>query len=311
MANNFDAFIPELWAAGIIRNLDKVNLAMAVMANTAYEGEIAEFGDTVHVTTVGTPTVRAYTPGVPIVYEDLTPVDETLKIDQRYYEAFKVDDVHKAQARPNIRAVYEARMGVAMANHFDAAILGRYGEAHPDNVIDNTGAAVNITGATAGASHVFNMLVEAGRRLDEQNVPQDGRWTIVTPYFKSIMLTDTAFTNGSALGDSMLSTAMVGAGDARRALSAREAGLRGFIGQIAGFDVYVSNGLPHDGAGGYYCPFGQGQPVSFAGQIPPGNPEVGRMENEIADSVRLLALYGLKVFDEESKRLGYFYVDNS
>lgn len=312
MANDFSAFIPELWAEGVLRELDKLTLAMPVMANTDYEGTISAFGDTVHVQTVEKPTVRDYAPGVPITYESLSPTDETLVIDQKKYIAFDVDDIEQAQAKPNIRLQYEERGGQSWAEHFDRYLFGHYSDAHSSNQISNSGNAIDIVAGTAGSTHVYNLVVEAGKRLDENDVSQDGRWMIVTPYMKSLFLVDTVyFIQGSSLGDMVLSTANVTNPDGtRRGMTASEAARRGFIGQVGGFDIYCSNNLPSVG-GNYYCPFGQGKPVSFAAQIPPNGFEAGRRESQFGWGIRSLGLYGSKVFGVHAKRLGYVFVDNS
>lgn len=39
MPNDLSAFIPEIWSRRIIANINQSNVAMAVMANTDYEGE--------------------------------------------------------------------------------------------------------------------------------------------------------------------------------------------------------------------------------------------------------------------------------
>ena len=49
-------FIPEVWAASLLSNLQK-NLVYGGLANRDYEGEISEFGDTVHITSLADPTI--------------------------------------------------------------------------------------------------------------------------------------------------------------------------------------------------------------------------------------------------------------
>lgn len=317
MANNFDVFVPELWAPGVLREFDKQTLALPVIANTDYQGQIGRVGDTVHVQTISKPTVRTYTPGTDITYEDLSPTDETLIIDQKKYIGFKVDDIHQAQANHNIRMLYEERGGQALAEHFDRYLFAHYADADTSTVIDNSGSALDITASTVGSAHVYDIVVRAGKNLDTNDVSQMARWMIVTPYMKSLFLKDTVyFITGSTLGDTLIQSAMittVGPDGAmvRRNLTAAEAAARGFIGQVAGFDVYCSNNLPSDGSGNYYCLYGQGRPVSFAAQIAPGAFEAGRLENQFGWGVRVLTLYGSKVFDVDSLRLGSIYIDNS
>lgn len=316
MANDFTAFNPELWAPGLLREFDKVTVAQTVCANTDYEGLIRQKGDTVHVQTVAKPTVRTYSE-TDIVYEDLSPTDETLTINQSDYIAFRVEDVAQAQSNHNIRGAYEREGGRAFAEYFDRWLLGFYDDAHADNVIDNTGSAINIQSGTAGSTHPYDIVVEAGKNLDEQDVEQGMRWMIVTPYMKSLFLKDTAyFTNSNTLSDAILSTARITVLDADgmptvRNATAAEAASRGFIGQVSNFDIYCSNQLPTDGSGNYYCLYGQGRPISHAAQIPAGGFEAGRLESRFGWGIRALVLFGTKVFAQHAKKLGYVYVDNS
>lgn len=309
MPNNVGAFIPEKWYPGVLAPLDQVNLAKAVVANSTYEGEIMAFGDTVHVATPNTPTVRPYTRGGTITNDDISPTDETLLIDQSHYTAVHVDSLDRVQASQDVVAVYSGRIGVAISNHVDSAIFGLYGDALTANKLSNGGSAYDITASTAGAAHVYELLVAANLALDVQNVPADSRWAVVSPYFKSLLMKDSVyFINGSALGDAVLATAMIGNRETRRPMTGTEAARAGFIGQAAGMDIYVSNVLPTNGSN-RYCLYGQGRPISAAVQL--STLRAVEPTNTFGTSVQALILYGRKVFAEQSKALGTIYVDNS
>lgn len=316
MANDFSAFVPELWAPGLLREFDKVTVAATVCANTDHNETVRQKGDTVHVQTVTKPTVRSYGE-TDIVYEDLSPTDETLVIDQSDYIAFRVEDIAQTQSNHGIRATYEREGGQAFAEYFDRWLFGFYSSAHADNQITNSSSAININSSTAGSAHVYDLVVQAGLKLDTQDVSQDRRWMIVTPYMKSLFLKDTVyFTNSNTLSDAVISTAMITVLDSdgvptRRNPTGAEAAMRGFIGQISNFDIYCSNQLPSDGSGNYYCLYGQGRPISHVAQIPAGGFEAGRLESRFGWGVRAMVLFGTKVFAQHSKQLGSIYVDNS
>ena len=142
----------------------------------------------------------------------------------------------------------------------------------------------------------FNeQLVKAGKNLDQLNVPSDARWAIVTPFFKSLLMQDTKYLiRATDMGDAIIRTANIQASDASRV---------GFIGQCAGFDVFMSNNVPTNAT--YWAnSFGQGKPVCYAAQIPPSTIEALRLETTFATRVRGLLLEGAKVFTEDAKRLG-------
>lgn len=299
MANNLDAFIPEIWSTRIIQNIDQLNVAMMLAANTDYEGEIRQAGDTVQVRTFGDVTVQDYQRGMTISYEDLSPTRETLTVDTSKYFAFNVDDLDRAQNDIGALDGYTRRAAVSLAEHIDSYIFSFHSSANTNNVLTSSGSAYDISTST-----VYPLIVSAGLALDRQDVEQSGRWMVVTPYFKSLLLQDTTyFIKGSTLGDTVLTTGRFGA-------TAQQMTAQGFIGQIGNFDVYVSNNLPKSGSN-FRCVFGQGKPVSYAAQIPPGTLEALRLETTFATAIRGLLLHGGKVFSEHAKKLGTILVDNS
>lgn len=302
MPNNLDAFVPEIWSRRVIANIDQNNVALNFV-NTDYEGEIRAFGDTVQVRTFGSITVQDYTRGETIASESLVPTKESLSITTAKYFAFEVDDLDKAQNDINAIDGYTQRAGVALSNAVDTFIFGAYASAHTSNQQSNGGSAYDITANTAGTA-VYELAVTCGQNLDNFDVPTDQRWMVVSPYVKSLLLKSTTyFIRATELGDAIVSTARLGMG-------AREAMGRGYLGQMAGFDVWVSTNLPTNGANKYVV-YGQGKPISYAAQIPVGTVEALRLENTFATRVRGLLLHGKAVFAEDSKRLGYLYVDNS
>ena len=54
------AFIPELWNARLLYNLEKAHVA-SNFVNKDYEGEIKNLGDTVHINKIGPVTIKTYT----------------------------------------------------------------------------------------------------------------------------------------------------------------------------------------------------------------------------------------------------------
>ena len=53
-------FIPELWSANILLELQK-NLVYGSAVNRDYEGDIANYGDTVHITGIAHISIGDYT----------------------------------------------------------------------------------------------------------------------------------------------------------------------------------------------------------------------------------------------------------
>jgi hypothetical protein len=299
--NNLDNFVPEVWSRRLIANINQVNIAKAVLTNSDYEGEIRANGDTVQVRTFGSVIVQDYVRGMPISAESLVPVKETLTVDKSKYFAFDVDSLDVAQNDINAIDGYTQRAGVAMANSIDTFIFSFGMSGLAANTIGTKASPISITKDTDTTS-VYQQLVYAGLRLDQQNVPTDARWAIITPFFKSlIMQSTTYFIRATDLGDSIIRSANLGVSDASRL---------GFIGQAAGFDLFVSNNLPTNAT--YWANvYGQGKRVCYAAQIPLGTLEALRLENTFATRVRGLLLHGAQVFAEDSKALGVIYTTNA
>ena len=85
-------FIPELWSANILLELQK-NLVYGSAVNRDYEGDIANYGDTVHITGIAHISIGDYTAHTDITIEPATDKDAgELVIDQSKYFAFEIDD---------------------------------------------------------------------------------------------------------------------------------------------------------------------------------------------------------------------------
>jgi len=263
-------FIPEVWRAQLLVALEKsLVYAAPGVVNRNYEGDISGYGDTVHITNLVDPTIGTYTAHTDITIEDVDDAKQTLLIDQSKYFAFEVDDIEARQARGGVldeqarKAAYKLR---DVADQFVATTMAAG--------VDAGNLIAEQTLSTAAAA--YDLLVDLGVRLDEDNVPTEGRFVVVTPKFHGLLLKDSRF---------------ISAGDAQGA-SVRTNGL---IGEAAGFSVRKSNNAP-DGPGvgaGKLILAGSDIATTYAEQI--AKVEAGRLEKRFADFVKGLHLYGSKV----------------
>lgn len=90
------AFTPVKYSLKLVELLYNDNVLPNV-TNTNYEGAIKDSGDRVRVRTAGKISLSAYTKGMQLVKQELTPTYEDLIIDKQYYFSFGVDDVDKFQ----------------------------------------------------------------------------------------------------------------------------------------------------------------------------------------------------------------------
>lgn len=253
-------FIPEIWSARVLERLHKTHV-FGDVANRDYEGEIRNAGDTVHINSVGPVTVAAYTKNsTSITPEVLTDSDMLLQISQAYYFAFYVDDVDKRQAQADILAAGMDEAAYNLADTADQYIAGLW---------ENAGS---ISGATAVTSiNAYAGLLSLAEALDEANVPADGRWCVIPPWYKTKLL----------LAEVLLPS-----------VDGTDAWANGRIGRCAGFDLRVSNNVDTDSTESCVMA-GSPRAISYAEQI--NSIEAYRPEAKFADAIKGLHLYGAKV----------------
>ena len=267
-------FIPEVWSAELLLALKKRHVA-AALVNRDYEGEIGRQGDTVHVTNLTAPTIGTYTKHTDITVEDIDDGTAALTIDQAKYFAFEVDDVEKAQqvAGGNALSTQTQEAGYGLADVADRFLLSTMNTA-----VQGTGNDLGTVAIHTDADALYESIVDLMVKLDTANVPDAGRFVIVSPSLHGRLLKLDRF---------------VASGDEKAAASRGN----GHIGQVAGLDIYKSNNLPTvtdvDATGGLALA-GHRIATSFAEQIV--HVEAARMEKRFADMVKGLHVYGAKVF---------------
>lgn len=295
-------FIPEIWSGKLQVKFYK-STVLAEITNNDWEGEIKGSGDKVHIRSIPTITIRDYTKGLNLTNEvpESTPIE--LTIDKGKYFSVVVDDVDEVQADVRLMDMFTNDASEQMKIAIDSNVL---------NNVAASAAAAN-KGATAGATsgninlgaagapravtsaNVLDAILDAGQVLDEQNVPEDGRWMVVSPWFSSMI-------KRSELRQAYLT------GDDTTPLR------NGKIGMIDRFTLYVSNNLTKvtdlgsDGAAGgsagaadkdaWHFLAGTRDAISFASQIT--NVETLRAQSTFGNIVRGLNVYGFKVVKPEA-----------
>jgi hypothetical protein len=267
-----DNFIPEIWANELLVNLRKDHVfGGPAVVNRDYEGQIRAAGDTVRINSIGAVTVSSYTKNTDIsAPETLTDAQASLLVDQQKYFNFQVDDIDRAQQTPKVMAGAMAEASYALRDSIDTFIAGLYTDAASANLIGSTGTPK--TDVSTHGAYVY--LVELGVLLDNANVPSDGRFAVVPPWFHGYLLQDQRFVgNGTTENVDVLRN--------------------GRIGRAAGFDIFKSNNVPNTTATKYRIVAGHPMAWSFAEQIV--SIEAYRPQARFADAVKGLVVYGGKV----------------
>lgn len=268
---------------------------LAAISNTDYEGEIKKQGDKVKIRTRPTAVIRDYTRNTDILYDmpDGGVID--LEIDKGKYYAAQIDDVSAHQQDIKVMDAWATDASEQMKIAIDTDVLGvTYTQAHSANKGATAGRiSQNINLGTAAAPRsvnsktVIDAIVDAGQVLDEQNIPEAGRFLVVPAWVLSLI-------KKSDLKDASLS------GDGTSIMR------NGRVGMVDRFTLYLSNLLPKaavnigttatpNSVAGFHLLAGHKNGLTFATQMT--EMEELRLEKRFASAVRGLQVYGYKVVD--------------
>ena len=230
-------FIPQLWSNKLNAKF-YANTMLADIANTSWEGEIKNQGDSIRIRTAPSITISDYAgAGTTLSSQVPVPIYTDLQINKGKYFSVQVNDVLAHQADIDLMDMFtdDAAKQLKIAIENEAFFQW----------FSTEGAAAANKGATAGAvsagynlgtdtapideavaGNLLKLILRMSATLDEQNVPEEGRWLIISPADRHILMqTDIAQAYFTGDNSSIVRT--------------------GKIGMLDRFTVYVSNLLPH------------------------------------------------------------------
>lgn len=292
-----NGFIPQIWSGKLVEKFYAATVLSAI-SNTDYEGEIKNEGDTVKIRTKPTITIKDYRADGDLEVERPVGSVIDLNIDQGKYFNLILDDVMEVQSDLNLMSMWADDASEQFKITVDTAVLlAMLGQADAKNrgttagkitSSINLGAtttplAVQISEPTATFTQVsvLDAILRMGQALDEQNIPETGRWLVVPTWFATMI-------KRSPLSQAYLS------GDSVSMLR------NGRLGMIDRFTLYSSNLLPFGTAAGlqsteYVLYAGHAHGLTFASQFT--KLETIRSERTFGNLLRGLQVYGYKVID--------------
>lgn len=227
-------FIPELWSDEIIAAYKKSLVAANVFKKMSFKGKK---GDTVHIPspTRGNASLKAASTQVNLIAATETEV--VVPIDKHYEYSRLIEDITEVQALASLRKFYTDDAGYALAKQVDTSLiqLGR-GFNGGSGTADYTGAYIGSDGTTLYSSTANTnagnaaALTDAAirrtiQRLDDNDVPMDGRFFIIPPSARNTLMGLARYTEQAFVGE-------VGGGNTIR---------NGEIGNLYGIPVFVSS----------------------------------------------------------------------
>jgi hypothetical protein len=282
-------FIPEIWSGKVIEKFYDATVLGAI-ANTDYEGEVRNQGDTVKIRTKPTIAISTYEAEQGLTIERPSSNVVDLLVDQGRYFATVLDDVMEVQADLDQMSMWAEDSSEQMKINIDTYVLANIlAGISADNVGATAGrisgniplgaAAAPLTVVArnpgAGEVEVIDLIVRYGQVLDEQNIPESGRWLILPSWACALI-------KRSELRDASLT------GDGQTMLR------NGRLGMIDRFEVYMSNLLPVS-TGEYTVFAGHTHGLTFASQL--SRIETIRAESTFGTILRGLQVFGHKVID--------------
>ena len=270
---SLDALTPTLWAPAFLKPLYKSHV-FAGLTSKQYEGLISGYGDSVKINEIGAITINDYSKftttgstSTAITWQALTAAQKMLVVDQAKYFSFAVDKVDITQNLPKPIEQGLEQAGYAMADTIDQYIS--------ELIADGSGNIV--TAATVSAGSALSLVSTFARELDEQNVPQDGRFIVVPPFFHQ----DLAEAYSGGISATAVPKEFTGGVIAS-----------GFVGQVYGFNVLMSNNC-HTSSGTAIISAFHRDAVAYVGQLT--DIEYVQREDYFDRGVKGLYLFGAKV----------------
>ena len=290
-------FIPEIWSSKLIEKF-YASTVLAAISNTDYEGEIKSKGDKVIIRTKPTITIKDYKADGALEFERPSSNVIEMLIDKGKYFNLILDDVMEIQSDINMMNLWSDDAAQQFKLVVDREVLlSLIGKAAPTNRGLTAGAIslsinLGVTGTpvvivprnpTTGQIEVVDLIVRLGQALDENNIPETGRWVVI-PAWLSAQIKMSELRDASLTGDG---TSIL---------------RNGRLGVVDRFTIYVSNLLPNGAtpgsglAAGEWIVFaGTSHALSFASQI--NKVETMRSEHTFGQILRGLQVYGYSVLD--------------
>ena len=273
------AIIPTFWSTTLLEDLKK-ELVFGSLTNSQYIGQV-KYGQTLKIFSVSDVRITDYTPlnGFGTNWEpDRAYAKEaaTLTIDNAKAFQFFIEDLEDRAVLVDLMSSIMSETTYALRDTVDQYIAGLF-EANATPYATDAGGATEEAVTLTSVKDFYELLVDVDTLMNKNNVPQSGRWIVVPPELRALLLKDDRFIANASSSQAYMSL------------------INGEVGQAAGFTVKMSNNVPQptglSGSLRFYA--GTNDALAFAYDVE--KIETYRPENRFADAVKGLFVYGGKV----------------
>jgi N4-gp56 family major capsid protein len=226
------AFIPELWSDEIVATYKKSLVAANLFKRMNWKGKK---GDTVNIPVPSRGIAHAKVSESQVTLNENTSSLISVLIDQHFEYSNLIEDITEVQALASMRRFYTDDAGYALAKQVDSSLV-QLGRGFNGGNLANSAYAGAYSGAdgttayNAGANTGVGALTDAAirrtiQRLDDADVPMDGRFLLIPPSGRNTMMGLARYTEQAFVGE-------VGGNNTIR---------NGEIGNVYGIPVFVSS----------------------------------------------------------------------
>ena len=302
-ANSY--FLPSVYSRKVLNFFRKASVVEAI-TNTDYAGEISAYGDSVKIIKEPVISVSDYTRNSDTTETRLTDQELTLVVDSAKAFKFIVDDIETNMSHVNFKEVASSSAAYALKDSYDAAVIASMfsgvSASSPDHIIGSDSAtadstmshatnSVDLLGSDGTGVDALDLMARMARKLDDQNVPEEGRWFVAPPQFYEEL---------GKSGSKLLSVDFnAGQGSIRNGLVSS--------GKLRGFDMYKSNNIAATSNASGKVLAGHISSTATANTIL--STEVIRDPSSFGDIVRGLHVYGAKVLRPEALVSAFYVID--
>lgn len=305
-------WVPEIFSKNVLMKFRRESVAEGI-TNNDYFGEISAFGDTVKIIKEPTIAIGNYARGQQMSSTAFQDADHTLVLDQAHSFQFEVDDLEDKLAHVNWEQLASGAATYNMKMAYDLNVLKYFEDTMGTQMFANKDLAAPYQGmfirkSTAALAapadgpamitelkkaantwklsngdesatqiNPLTLLSKMGVYLDKLDVPEEGRYVVVSPEFMELLAqVDSKLINEDFRGGSM---------DLSNGLQSKA--------RVRGFEIYKSNNAT-DG----FILGGHKSAVATANSII--NTEKFRSTTSFADVVRGLHVFGRALVREEA-----------
>jgi hypothetical protein len=298
-------FLPKIYSKKVLNFFRKASVVEAI-TNTDYSGEINAYGDSVKIIKEPVITVYTYERGADITKTALTDQETSLVVDTANAFKFIVDDIETSMSHVNFKEVAASSAAYALRDAFDEGVIATMfagvSASSPNHILGSDNATDLAAGTFDGTGNLdvgfgtdehdpLDIMAYMARLLDEQDIPEEGRWFLAPPSFYEQL--------GQSSSKLMSVDFNAGQGSIRNGLVSS--------GKLRGFDMYKSNNVatPSNAAGkilgGHMSSTATAQTITST--------EVLRDPDSFGDICRGLHVYGSKVLRPEAMVSAFYGID--